>query len=335
MDEQNLQSNLPVAENSAVKKESTNLKMFFIGFSAVVATVLVACAGAGIYRAYAKGYIDNFTLTVANILRLPAMKVDGTRVLYSEYVEDLRAIQKLQSVDSAALTLEQMSDSVLWRLANNIWINATAVKYGIKVEQTDLDEIKAQVMSQFSDTASMEAEIQNHYGWNYKKYEDKVIRSYILQNKLDAVISQDLKKREAARNLAQEVLNKIKGGADFAEMAKQYGSDSTKTAGGDLGFFAKGDMVPEFENAVLALKTGELSPELVETQYGYHIIKFVEKKTEKEKNDNGVTVNVEKYRASHILFPFPSVATELDSMGKQAIVHLYLRVHNPFAELKK
>lgn len=344
MEEQNLQGNSPAADISSGKSgakkgsavnESVNLKMFFIGFGALAAAVLIFCAGAGIYRAYAKGATDNFTLAVANVLRLPVMKVDGTRVLYSEYAEDTRAIQKLQNYNSSDSSAEKMSDLVLWRLANNIWINVAAVKYGVKAEKADLDEAKAQLMSQFSDTAALDAEIQKRFGWNYQQYENKVVRSFILQNKLATVIAQDQKGREAARAGAQEVLNKIKGGADFAQMAKQYGSDATKNSGGDLGFFAKGDMVPEFENAVLALKPGELSPELVETQYGYHIIKFAEKKTEKEKNAKGVMVKVDKYRASHILFPYPSVATVLDDMAKKAVIHLYLKIHNPFAELKK
>lgn len=338
MEEQN-NTGAPVVENNFQyqgAKEGVNIKMFFVGFAIVVGIIFVICAGAGVYRAYAQGATDNFTLTVANILHLPAMKINGQRILYSEYVEDIRAINKLQSSDSTGLTPDQMYGSVLWRLANNVWTDEAAAKYNIKVEQQDLDEIKAELMSQFNDAAQMDAEIQERYGWDYKKYEDKVIRSYVLQNKLTEVIGSDLKKMEEARAQAQEVLNKIKGGADFVEMAKQYGQDSTKDSGGDLGFFVKGEMVPEFESAALALKPGEVSPELVETQFGYHIIKFIEKKTEKEKNDKGVMVNVEKYHAYHILFRYPSIATVLEDMAKQASIHLYINAGtDPFAELKK
>lgn len=60
--------------------------------------------------------------------------------------------------------------------------------------------------------------------------------------------------------------------ANFAALAKQYGSDGTKDQGGDLGLFPKGAMVPEFEQAIRALKPGEIGP-LVKTQFGYHIIR--------------------------------------------------------------
>ncbi len=78
----------------------------------------------------------------------------------------------------------------------------------------------------------------------------------------------------AAKAKAQDLLNKIKAGADFGAMARQFGTDGTKDQGGDLGWFGAGRMVPEFEKAIFgATKTG-LLPELVKTSFGYHIIKI-------------------------------------------------------------
>ena len=80
--------------------------------------------------------------------------------------------------------------------------------------------------------------------------------------------------KAAAKAKATDLLNKIKGGADFAAMARQFGTDGTKDQGGDLGWFGQGRMVPEFEKAIFgATKTG-LLPNVVETSFGYHIIKI-------------------------------------------------------------
>jgi foldase protein PrsA len=77
--------------------------------------------------------------------------------------------------------------------------------------------------------------------------------------------------------LANSLLEQIQGGADFAELATEHSIDpGSKVKGGDLGFFGRGQMVPEFEEAAFNLKVGEVS-EVVQTQHGYHIIKLADK----------------------------------------------------------
>jgi peptidyl-prolyl cis-trans isomerase D len=85
--------------------------------------------------------------------------------------------------------------------------------------------------------------------------------------------------KAAAKAKAQDILNKIKAGADFGAMARQFGTDGTKDQGGDLGWFGQGRMVPEFEKAIFGATSAGLLPNLVETSFGYHIIKITAPKT--------------------------------------------------------
>lgn len=81
--------------------------------------------------------------------------------------------------------------------------------------------------------------------------------------------------KEEAKAEIEELLAKIKDGADFADVAQQYSDCPSKQNGGNLGKFGRGVMAKPFEDAAFKLKKGQVS-EIVETDFGYHIIKGLE-----------------------------------------------------------
>jgi peptidyl-prolyl cis-trans isomerase D len=114
-----------------------------------------------------------------------------------------------------------------------------------------------------------------------KRYYDDNIQQYSTPEQMRAshiLLKTEGKDDAAVKKQAEDLLAKIKGGADFAALATKFSEDEVSAKkGGDLDFFGRGQMVKEFEEAAWALKPGEVSG-LVKTTFGYHIIKAGEKK---------------------------------------------------------
>ncbi|MCX5777648.1 MAG: peptidylprolyl isomerase [Elusimicrobia bacterium] len=105
----------------------------------------------------------------------------------------------------------------------------------------------------------------------------------------------DMKTKAAALAKIKSIKKELKEGADFDALAKKYSDDpASKNKGGDLGFFAKGDMVPEFEKAAFALNVGQIS-EPVLTDFGYHIIKVEEKRAGKKASFDEVKNDLKEF----------------------------------------
>jgi peptidyl-prolyl cis-trans isomerase D len=116
-------------------------------------------------------------------------------------------------------------------------------------------------------------DIQRTYEDNLQQYStpEQVRASHIL-------LKTEGKDDAAVKKQAEELLARVKAGADFPQLATKYSEDdASKTKGGDLDFFPKGQMVPEFDKAAFSMKPGEIS-DIVKTQFGYHIIKVTDKK---------------------------------------------------------
>jgi peptidyl-prolyl cis-trans isomerase D len=119
-----------------------------------------------------------------------------------------------------------------------------------------------------------EEAVKNYYEKFITEFQttDEVNARHILIRP-DAGIEDTAEAKEKARNKAREILDMVKAGVDFSEIAKTHSQDTGSAArGGDLGYFAKGVMVRPFEEAAFKLAIGEVSG-LVETMYGFHIIK--------------------------------------------------------------
>jgi len=131
------------------------------------------------------------------------------------------------------------------------------------------------------------------------RIEDQMLQRSVLQRELNAAVTDDAvkarydkmvkdmgeSKEVHARHIlvktedeAKQIIKDLKGGADFEATAKEKSTGPSGPNGGDLGFFAKGQMVPAFEKAAFALDKGQVTDDPVQTQFGWHVIKVEDKR---------------------------------------------------------
>ena len=162
-----------------------------------------------------------------------------------------------------------------------------AFKNAMTAQQVTLDQVRTEQRQQMMINRLLETEvgpkaavtpkdIEKAYAEHPELFQvpPRVRASHIL---ITVPENADAAVKAAALAKATSVLKSARAGKDFAALAKEFSQDTGSAAqGGDLGFFAANQMVPQFSDAAFKLKPGSIS-EIVETQFGYHIIKVVEK----------------------------------------------------------
>lgn len=263
----------------------------------------------------------------------PVAKVNGKEipreVFNREYTQTLERYQKARHEVKPALQ-ERLKDNIMRRLVDAELISQQAAIMEVSIEGPDTaekweahkkrygseDAFKSfleragttaeDVRTQFENNLLREkvfakvsagvvadpAEVKKFYDDNQARYDEpeQIKASHILFRLPPNASAEDKAKKKAA---AEDVLKQVKKGGNFEELAKKFGEDPTKDRGGDLGYFVKGRMVKPFEEAAWKLKTGKVSG-LVETQFGFHIIKKTDHKKARKKPFAEVKEQIER-----------------------------------------
>ncbi|USK60126.1 peptidylprolyl isomerase [Peribacillus asahii] len=220
--------------------------------------------------------------------------------------------EAVATVDGSKITKEELYDELvasygtdtLNTMITNKMIELEAKKQNVTVSDEDIQKELDVLIEQYGDEETLKGQLEAsgssmddlkddivQYLQTRKliepsiKITDEEIKTYFEENKDSLGQAEQV---EASHILvedkatAEEVLKKLENGGDFAELAKEYSTDEGSAAnGGSLGYFGKGQMVAEFEDAAFKLEVGKIS-EPVKTEHGYHIIKVTDKKEAKE-----------------------------------------------------
>ena len=290
------------------------MKKQYAEWPAILFVVSMLCFSTVCFADQAKPKTANQT-TATKEAKPPknAAIVNGTPISYKEFAQEVDIYQQHMMQQGHAIPeqyLPNVRTQMVQEMINGELLLQASKKEGIKIKKDDvqkeLDAIKAQpekyqkiistmklnddqlkdklttnmAIKQLLETKvfagvnvdDKEAKAFYDGNPNYFQMPEQVRARHILKKvEKDATAEQ----KAAARKALEGIKARILAGEDFAELAKKESDGPSKDAGGDLGYFAKGKMVKPFAEAAFALKPNEIS-DIVETQFGYHIIKVLD-----------------------------------------------------------
>ena len=188
------------------------------------------------------------------------VSVNGENITVGNIISfQSRLSDQYQSMEDSVLfdgILKQLIQQTI--LSQKVNIHSDRIKYALENQTRAF--LSTELVGNLSETEVIESEIESLY----------VKFSTDIERKKEYNASHILVETETE---AEELLLRLKSGADFSELAKTYSTGPSGAQGGNLGWFGQGAMVPTFENAVIKLKIDEVSVP-VQTQFGWHLIKL-------------------------------------------------------------
>lgn len=245
-------------------------------------------------------------LMLAGCGRVPQLKdgselvieLDGLKMTTEEFYQKLKdgygTNTLINSIDELLLNKVYETDS---ELKTKVESQITAMKnewgsdfeqainyyYGVSTEKQLYDFIemsfkREMAVEDYAKTLIKDEDIKKYY--EEKAIGDIKASHILIQSEATEEMTDDEKKKaeEAALKKAKDIIKKLDKGEKFEDLAKEYSKDSSASDGGNLGYFNRGEMVTEFEEAAVKLKVGKYTKEPVKTKFGYHIILKTEQK---------------------------------------------------------
>jgi peptidyl-prolyl cis-trans isomerase D len=206
--------------------------------------------------------------------KVRSIVTDGVQVTPAEVLAQFRHRNAKAKIDYVLLDPSQfIKDVKVTPEALQAYFKQTPAKYKLTEQRQvryvviDPDQVRAQLKV-------TDAQAHEYYAQHLSDYRvpDRVKVAHILFKTTGKTPAEIV----TIQKTAADVLNQIRSGADFGDLAKKYSEDSTAQAGGELGWLVHGQTVPEFDSTAFSLKPGEVSG-LVKTVYGIHILKLEDK----------------------------------------------------------
>lgn len=261
---------------------------------------------------------STFMYRVTQVIPFPVARTGGDFVAYENYLFELRHYkhyyetqQKLNFQDeSGKQQLAAFEQQARQKVVDDAIVRKLAKKHGVSVSEKEVKEQIDLVRSQNrlgENDQVFEDVLKDYWGWSVNDFK-RSLRQQMLAAKLVATLDTDTKAR------ADAALAELRGGADFAAVAKQYSDDAaTKENGGEYGFQitrTNRDLTAQAVDALFALQPGQFS-DVINTGYTLEIVKNIE-------------LQGDRIRGAHIVFKFKDINTYIDPIKESQKTTVYI-----------
>jgi len=255
----------------AILKAPYRKALAVVGMSLAASVALASYSGAA--------FAQDAEKPAAAPAAAPAEKEDPSKVLATVNGKDIT----VGAVDQAAGDLDPQFSRLP---ADQRRLAALAALIDIKAMAGEAEKEKLDQSQEFKDRMEFLRERALHNEYFKDAVVDKISDADVRARYDKEIAAMPPQVEVRARHIlvktkeeAEAIIKKLEGGAKFEDLAKESSTDGTAANGGDLGYFAEGQMVPEFEKAAFALKPGEYTKEPVQTQFGFHVIQLEDRRT--------------------------------------------------------
>jgi len=275
----------------------------------VVSVLFFAFCAAVAISIYGYRSNDPVTRAFAKFVPYPAVIIQGRIVTMDNYYRNYQYITKFySSTQQTNVDYNEVKAQIITQLIDNEIMKSQAKKYGVKVLASDVTNAYSDVVTQNGGEEEVKKVLNDLYGLSVGDFK-QLIRDQLLEQKLQETVPTQVSANHIlirindinsekdvadSKTKIDKIYADLKAGADFAEQAKQYSEDTgSATTGGELGFFSRGEMDTDFENTAFATPVSQIS-EPFKTQFGWHIIKVVEKKGQVDMSFSDWLASLEK-----------------------------------------
>ncbi|HAV11787.1 MAG TPA: hypothetical protein DCX32_04595 [Candidatus Moranbacteria bacterium] len=279
-------------ENPVTEK---NFKIKTIASAAVVLIAALFLSLAGVIYFFSPEK-DSFLGKVAENFFYPAAVVESTNLIHGSVIrENLAAIRKFYesqdfskigmrvdfSTEEGKKRLKLKEKEILNKAIEDKVIEILAKRRGITIAKEDVDEVVSKELERLGTKEEVDGNLEKMYGWNLEQFKERIVMPILYSQKLEAEVAGEISSDKKASELIEKAKKDLDEGKDFAEVARTYSQGASAQDGGDFGWIAKDQLLPEIAEKIFnAESVGKDKMEIIESQLGYHIVKVEENKKE-------------------------------------------------------